>query len=250
MSVYSKTTGNRIAKLRKEKGLTQSQFAKDFSNYILNETNYPLKEKGFASVTISSWENASKRPKLEVLSIMAQYFNVSADYLLDRTDNRYGTAELGEKSANDKFTNYKLEPEYLILPQELFSYDRQPIYVVFEDYVHENCWGILNASKEVIIFPDTFFYYRKEKVNCKFYSYIPEEERHYSPINKQRYSYNQMLNASAVWVKMLSPDAYIRGKYEGVYCHNIDKSCLQRADGLCLSYEGYGSVFYAYSVND
>lgn len=45
-----------------------------------------LEEKvGFARNSLYSWKNSS--PKPEKLNVIADYFNVSTDYLLGRTDN-------------------------------------------------------------------------------------------------------------------------------------------------------------------
>ncbi|MGX4599481.1 helix-turn-helix domain-containing protein [Faecalimicrobium sp. JNUCC 81] len=59
--------------MRKEKGLTLEQMAKDL---------------GTTKVTLSRYENGSREPKGETLNTLADYFNVSIDYLFARTDNK------------------------------------------------------------------------------------------------------------------------------------------------------------------
>lgn len=57
----------RIALLRKERGLTQGQFAREI---------------GTSRSSVASWENGTRKPDMIQLSTIAEYYNVSADYLL------------------------------------------------------------------------------------------------------------------------------------------------------------------------
>lgn len=59
----------KLKKLRFEKGITQAKFAKII---------------GVAQQTVGSWEKGNSAPNYEILKKIADYFNVSADYLLDR----------------------------------------------------------------------------------------------------------------------------------------------------------------------
>lgn len=63
MSIFAQ----RLRKLRQEKGLSMKQLAKE-----LNTTD----------AAVSNWENEINEPKISYLKAIAQYFNVSADYLL------------------------------------------------------------------------------------------------------------------------------------------------------------------------
>ena len=65
------TIGNRIKELRTEKELTQPQLAKG-----INVSN----------CIISKWENNLMEPKATYIIRLAQFFNVSADYLLGLSD--------------------------------------------------------------------------------------------------------------------------------------------------------------------
>ncbi len=63
--------GARLKQLRNKKNLTLNQLAK----YI-----------GTTSMTLSRYENNQRQPDNETLKKIADYFEVSIDYLLDRTD--------------------------------------------------------------------------------------------------------------------------------------------------------------------
>jgi transcriptional regulator with XRE-family HTH domain len=66
--------GKRIEKLRKQKGLTQSELGKAF---------------GFRDSTISQYETGKRKPDSDTLGKIADYFGVSTDYLLGKTNDRY-----------------------------------------------------------------------------------------------------------------------------------------------------------------
>lgn len=62
----------RLKELRTSKGLTMEQLAKEIDS-----------TKG----TISNYENKNKKPSLDMLIKLADYFDVSIDYLVGRTDD-------------------------------------------------------------------------------------------------------------------------------------------------------------------
>ena len=62
----------RLKKLREDKGITQLKLAMDLN---MNQNN------------ISRYEKCTREADYETLIILADYFDVSIDYLLERTDN-------------------------------------------------------------------------------------------------------------------------------------------------------------------
>ena len=65
--------GERIENLRKEKGITQDELSNKF---------------GISQQTISLYEIEKKEPNVEMLIKMADYFGVTTDYLLGRSDKK------------------------------------------------------------------------------------------------------------------------------------------------------------------
>ena len=63
--------GKRLKELREERGLTQKQLAEQLNLH---------------SVTYLHYEKAQREPPLAVLAQMAQFFEVTTDYLLGLTD--------------------------------------------------------------------------------------------------------------------------------------------------------------------
>ena len=67
----TQSLGERIKSLRQEKGVGQNQLAKELN---------------FSNASISYWETGKQIPSAEVIFKLANYFGVSADYLLGLED--------------------------------------------------------------------------------------------------------------------------------------------------------------------
>ena len=68
--------------LRENKGLSQSQLASDF---------------GISQGTVGNWESGTREPSFETISKLANYFDVSVDYLLGRDDDYSETSPNAKK---------------------------------------------------------------------------------------------------------------------------------------------------------
>lgn len=68
----------RLKILRAEKDITQAEFA-----HII----------GVAQQTVGSWEKGKSTPSYELLNKIADYFNVSADYLLGRESHNVSLSD-------------------------------------------------------------------------------------------------------------------------------------------------------------
>ena len=64
--------GTKLAFLRKKRNMTQDQLAE-----LL----------GVSKITVSYWERMVRTPEIQMLVRIADVFDVSTDYLLDRTDD-------------------------------------------------------------------------------------------------------------------------------------------------------------------
>ncbi|WP_195928200.1 helix-turn-helix domain-containing protein [Lactococcus lactis] len=69
MSVFAE----RLKELRKEKYLTQKEIANKL---------------GVSRVAYTNWENSKREPNIERFVKLADYFNVSIDYLVGRKNHR------------------------------------------------------------------------------------------------------------------------------------------------------------------
>ncbi len=69
----------RLRELRESRGLKQTAFAKAF---------------GVAQNTVSNWENGNRILDVDTAAKIADFFNVSVDFLLNRTNNPKQQASL------------------------------------------------------------------------------------------------------------------------------------------------------------
>lgn len=99
------TFGQRLANLREEKGIYQKELAA-----ILN----------VSPSTVSNYENDVHFPDIEILCKLANYFDVSTDYLLVRTDYRHNLNTLNHRLSKD-YTVGDLINTTLELPQKDIS---------------------------------------------------------------------------------------------------------------------------------
>lgn len=90
--------GKILRELRYSKQLTQTQLANDL---------------GLAFSTISMYERGSRNPDFETLEAIADYFNVTIDYILGK-DNRVNEAA-------DTYSNFESKTNFLPLRQNFVA---------------------------------------------------------------------------------------------------------------------------------
>ncbi|AGZ24989.1 XRE family transcriptional regulator [Staphylococcus pasteuri] len=119
------TFGDRIKKLRKDRGLTLQQLSDD-----LHE-QFPAKDKrnSFTKGKLSNWENNKSEPIAKTVSQLATYFGVSMDYLIGLEDdmfhvdtnvNYYQVPYYGNVSAGN-FEGIEVEESNLNVPDIAFK---------------------------------------------------------------------------------------------------------------------------------
>ncbi|MBU5308798.1 helix-turn-helix domain-containing protein [Clostridioides mangenotii] len=103
------TFGKRFKGLREKRNLTQEELVNMF-----NEKYYT----SFNKSTISQYENDKRKPEINVLENWADFFNVSIDYLLGRTEEKKEKSVDVEKDI-EKVIDELLEQDGLMLCGEL-----------------------------------------------------------------------------------------------------------------------------------
>lgn len=86
--------GQKIRDLRKQKRLSQTELGK----YI-----------GVSQTTVTAWENGRAEPSSGYLSKLADYFNVTTDYLLGRSEKH--KEDNSGLSENQKLVAYSIDPD-------------------------------------------------------------------------------------------------------------------------------------------
>lgn len=105
--------GDRLKQLRKERKLRQEDLGR-----IINVTK----------VSISGYENGDRTPDTDNLKRLADYFGVTTDYLLGRSDNPKLTAE-------QERILIKEEKEILDLLDQFPEEERKEILAKFKAYI-------------------------------------------------------------------------------------------------------------------
>lgn len=85
----------RLKELRKNMGYTQKEIAQELN---------------IAQSSYADWERNKKKPTLEKLTLIADFFNVSTDYLLGQTDIPNSTLEADIDMAIDNSVAYDGTP--------------------------------------------------------------------------------------------------------------------------------------------
>lgn len=84
--------GYRISELRKQAGMSQFQLAK-----VLD----------IATSTLGMYETGKREPSLKVMNRIANYFNVTTDYLLGRLDKKDDDAKTADIEDDDVIFTYE-----------------------------------------------------------------------------------------------------------------------------------------------
>lgn len=88
----------RLVELRKKANLSQASLSRIFN---------------VGQTTISSWERGEKEPDCATLIRLADYFDTSIDYLLNRTDNPAPIRDLAKSACNTSALKNDLTPSQL-----------------------------------------------------------------------------------------------------------------------------------------
>lgn len=85
--------GDKIRELRLEHRMSQTELARAVHA---------------SQQAVTKWENGRSEPSSSAIADIANYFNVSSDYLLGRTTNRIPDKDL---SKNQKLIAYSIDPD-------------------------------------------------------------------------------------------------------------------------------------------
>lgn len=96
---------NRLKALRLEEGLTAEELSVKL---------------GFARTTYSNWESGIREPNMDIIIKIADFYNVTVDYLLGRADHKEGAIACGNVDGHNVKVEYDAN-KYLegFTPEEL-----------------------------------------------------------------------------------------------------------------------------------
>ena len=218
------TFAKRFQQLLKEKkeasGLTLRELAKDLDVSL---------------GILSDWQNGKKIPRMDSVIHLAQYFNVTTDYLLGLTDVRTTDSSaraaseltgLWEQSIN-KLTELKHEGETETPEQVLIGANRELYYInkfIQSGTLLRLAHSIVSLEKNITVEARDEIYIEKLKANRYDEAFYPEfQKRYFKPlppdlaekIYKEHFPNEE---AFKKWVDTLSEDALVsglRGRFPG-----------------------------------
>lgn len=92
---------DRLKQLRKTHGLSQDKLASALNNKY--ETNV-------SKSMISRWENSAADPQMMYVRMIADYFNVSAEYILGDSDSKTSSLKTADLADDDVIFTYQGKP--------------------------------------------------------------------------------------------------------------------------------------------
>ena len=226
----------RLIQLRKDNNLLQSDLAR-----MISELSH--RKEGISVPAISSWETGRRTPSLEMINILSSIYQVTPEYIQCLTDDPQGTAYLSKDEAEQILENqHKVEVDL----RDIDMFDGKPVFIIFENLVHEDQWAIVNSKIKSFICKNGIIKYseptvKKVFINEPFYTVLASNE------NKTPMSMSTLLNSKGpIWIEVTTSDTYIQGQYNGWYRHNENRTCLINKLGLTLPYEGLSVSYNAF----
>ncbi len=93
------------------------------------------KATGISTATFTSWKQGKYTPKQDKLQLVADYFNVSVDYLINGTETRF-TIEMAQKDVELSNMSERIKDYALILSQ--MPSDQQEHIISLIDMLNKN----------------------------------------------------------------------------------------------------------------
>lgn len=227
--------GSRLVLLRREQNLSQSAFAKQFSEFSGRKSE-------LTTTSVSLWEQGERFPDMATVVAISKFFNVTIDFLMG-----YGPRdEQEEKTAVSDLPLDMKDFIFRIDFKSLRKYDGFPVFVVFLSFDYENQWGILDIDSYSIIFKDMTL--KISNLAAEYYTYPRPCDVHASVFNAYSFNLKRLLKADKFWVELKNPSKELRLHYSGWWQHNETKTCIiNPANGLTLPYEGLGVSYNAFN---
>ena len=197
--------------------------------------------KSFSSTTISLWLNNHRNIPIKYLKPLSNIFGVTEPYLLGLTDNYdedYGEIKTKETEQSNLFE---------IDPWQLYAYDKQPVFVVFSNFEHENEWALYNRKKKSFVFCNEILKEQRLKdANAHFFTKDITRLTD-NTILRKTLDYASFMENERVYVEMTTANTQIQGEYNGWYRHNENHTALINSQGLVLPYDGFKKAYLAYA---
>lgn len=149
---------NRLKSARISQKMKQAEFCEKFSIFTGRKKMLPVS-------TLSSWEIGAKRPNYETLIQLADFFGLTADFLLGRSSAEKETR--GSKGFLF-LDDFRVE----IKAKDLKLYDKKPVFITYSDgEKNYGEWGVYNKRRDVFRCSEQSI---KNSPYFKFYACTPD----------------------------------------------------------------------------
>ena len=126
------TISNRLKGLRKEKDVMQ----KDVANFL-----------DISSSAYGFYEQGKRTPTSDIVVKLAEYFDVSTDYLLGKTDNR--NIEIKNNNDTNKEKDFEEEIEKIINSNEKMNFCGKPLDDEDMKFLRDSLRATLEYAKAI-----------------------------------------------------------------------------------------------------
>ncbi len=181
------------------------------------------KELGVSQPTLSNWESGRKEPSIESLIRMAQFYNVSADFLLGLSTDR------------DPRPDWLCPVEVSMLP----ALHETPVYLAGRG------WAFVDAIERQIRFPDGTSLPFADA--CQLYL-IPPALALPGAFEKVPLSRAEAMMAAEVWVEPISEDTALRRELQGWY--HVRQRFVENELGQRFYFDNYEAKWLAFAEDN
>lgn len=175
---------------------------------------------GVSQTAASNWDLGKKVPATETLCKLADFYNVSIDYLLGRSDS---STSLSSESI-------------LIHSTALPSFHGNPVWDKAKG------WGIVNAAQGFIIFMDGTTISIDEAADLR--TLPPAFSIGYQATGKP-ISHTDLQNHTKLWIEPISSDPIIKSELKGWY--SVKSFYVENEYGNRFFMDTYGSKWLAFA---
>lgn len=209
----------RLNKLRVDSNMT----LRDISSQILEKTGVKI-----APSSILKWEKGEFMPHADRINILANFFNVSPDWLAGNSSKM----EIGVPLTD----TYK--PVY-IEKEDLYRFRGEPVWIQIDD---QKRWAIVSENEDEIYLStgEIIPFYQVKGVISRFpapFCYGIDATK--KPIPRSRIN-----GVSTVWVEKIGSVPAKRKK--GWYDRDMERNCFTGRDGERLSLQDYAVTWIAF----
>lgn len=210
----------RMQRLRVEKGMKQSELAEKISKLGGEQVTPQL---------ISCWETGYRPINVKYNYLISEALECDLDYLT--------SDEVADNPADEKYAISKIK---------LKKFDKQPVYVVFDNLEHSSGWAIYNDNKKLLLFAD--FIINCNEKNLKTMKFYTTDVNYFEMFTQGRKKIDiaTALTLEQVYINVVSTDPIIKARYDGWYKPMTDKKGFINSVGIILPMEGFGITYHVF----